>query len=115
MNRDRQTEAGRITSISDYLETGAENARTGKELCKELNITARDLTAAIERERRAGKPICASTDAKNPGYYLAADKGEMQRFCNSLFHRAGEIHKTRKACLASMESLPEREALYYGE
>lgn len=96
--------------ISDYLFTGAENAQSGREICRELGISARDLTQAIERERRAGKPICASTDAKNPGYYLAANKGEMQRFCNSLNHRAGEIHKTRRACIKAMESLPESEA-----
>lgn len=92
--------------IFEFLSEGAENARTGKDICKMLNITARDLTAAIERERRQGKPICASTDPKNPGYFLAANQAEMQRYCNSLYHRAGEIHATRRACLATMENLP---------
>ena len=92
--------------IFEFLAEGAENARTGKEICKALNITARDLTAAIERERRAGKPICASTDPKNPGYFLAANQEEMQRYCRSLYHRAGEIHKTRNACIKAMENLP---------
>lgn len=92
--------------IFEFLSEGAENARTGKVICKMLNITARDLTAAIERERRQGKPICASTDPKNPGYFLAANQAEMQRYCNSLYHRAGEIHATRRACLATMENLP---------
>lgn len=114
MNKHRQNEAGQIMSICDYLAIGADNARTGKEICKAANLSQRDLTLLIERERRAGKPIYASTAAKNPGYYLAADKGEMQRFCNSLFHRAGEIHKTRKACLATMDTLPESEAANYG-
>ena len=92
--------------IFEYLAEGAENARTGKEICKALNITARDLTAAIERERREGKPICASTDPKNPGYFLAANQEEMQRYCRSLYHRAGEIHKTRNACMKTIEDLP---------
>lgn len=100
--------------ISDYLFIGAENARTGKEICNLLGIKARDLTVAIERERRQGKPICASTDAKNPGYFLAADKAEMERFCESLKHRAGEIHKTRRACMKSIAHLPESEAANYG-
>lgn len=91
--------------IYEILSEGAENARTGKEICKALNITARDLTLAIERERRAGKPICASTGS-TPGYFLAANREEMQRFCNSLYHRAGEIHKTRNACMKAMEDLP---------
>ena len=77
--------------IFEVLAEGAENARTGKEICKLLNITARDLTAAIERERRQGQPICASTGS-NPGYFLAANQEEMQHYSRSLLHRAGEIH-----------------------
>lgn len=95
--------------IFEILTEGAENARTGKEICKLLNITARDLTLAIERERRAGKPICAATGS-NPGYFLAANQEEMQRYCNSLMHRAGEIHKTRRACIKTMAKLPAGEA-----
>jgi hypothetical protein len=91
--------------IHEYLSEGAENARTSKELCRMLNIGHRDLTQAIERERRQGKPICASS-GNNPGYYLAANQQEMQRYCNSLYHRAGEIHATRKACLDTLDSLP---------
>lgn len=106
--KNRQTQAtGQIVTVSNHLPTGAENAITGTEICAMLNISQRELTSAIERERRAGKPICASTD-RQPGYFLAADKGEMQRFCKSLFHRAGEIHKTRKACMATIDSLPEK-------
>ena len=33
----RQENTGRIMNISDYLLTGAENARTGKEICKAAN------------------------------------------------------------------------------
>ena len=95
--------------IFEVLAEGAENARTGKEICKLLNITACDLTAAIERERRQGQPICASTGS-TPGYFLAANQDEMQRYCNSLMHRAGEIHKTRRACIKTIPKLPAGEA-----
>ncbi len=91
--------------IFEILAEGAENARTGKEICKLLSITARDLTAAIEKERRMGQPICASTGS-NPGYYLAINQAEMQRYCRSLLHRAEEIHKTRNACVKTIERLP---------
>ena len=91
--------------IADILTEGAENARTGREICGLLDISPRELTAAIERERRAGKPICASTGS-NPGYFLAANQEEMQRYCKSLLHRAGEIHKTRQACIKTMGNLP---------
>lgn len=91
--------------IAEILTEGKENARTGRELRNLLHITARDLTAAIEKERRDGQPICASTGS-NPGYYLAADKEEMQQYCNSLMRRAGEIHKTRRACIKTIAKLP---------
>lgn len=94
--------------IQEILLPGAENALTGREICKLLHITARDLTQAVERERREGAPICAST-GNRPGYYLAADRREMDRYCRSLFHRAGEIHKTRKACIKTMAQLPDAE------
>lgn len=95
--------------IHEILLEGQENAMSGRQICALLHLSARDVTKAVEVERRAGYPICASTDAKNPGYYLAQDKGEMERFCERLQHRAGEIHKTRRACLATLPDLPESE------
>ena len=95
--------------IESILQTGAANAISGKDLCRILNINMRELTLSIAKERQQGAPICASSDLKRPGYYLAADKGEMQRYCNSLHHRAGEIHRARNACLKAMEKLPESE------
>ena len=92
--------------ITEFLSKGAENAQTSREICNLLGLTIRELTAAVEQERRAGKPICAST-GRNPGYFLAANRGEMESYCNSLLHRASEIHKTRKACMETIESLPE--------
>lgn len=92
--------------ITEVLAEGAENARTSKEICNLLNITIRELTHAVARERRAGAPICAGTGTIK-GYFLAASQDEMQRYCNSLLHRAGEIHKTRAACIKTMEQLPQ--------
>ena len=71
-----------------------------------LGCTIRELTIAIERERRAGVPICAHSGS-NPGYYLAASKEEMQEYCDSLAHRAGELDKTRTACIETLPKLPE--------
>lgn len=97
--------------IHELLNAGAENAINGRDLCTLLNINRRDLQAAVNRERRAGQPICANTGSGHnaAGYFLAANKEEMQTYCNSLQHRAGEIHRTRKACLSLMDTLPERE------
>lgn len=95
--------------VYEVLLKGRENAITGKEICSILDIKARDLTAAIERERREGKAICASTGS-NPGYFIAANREEMERYCNALYRRAGEIFKTRAACMGTIEQLPARAA-----
>ena len=94
--------------IHEFLKTGAENATTGRELATLLNCDIRDITAAIERERRAGYPICASSGGDNPGYYLAADKEELQRYCNMMHRRAAELYKTRQALLKVLKQLPEK-------
>lgn len=91
--------------IYEVLAEGADNAKTGKEICQQLRMNPRELTATIEQERRAGYPICASTGT-NPGYYLAANKEEMQRYCAALAHRADEITETRRACIETIQHLP---------
>ena len=90
--------------VSTFLFEGKENAQRANYLCKQLNLTPRQLTLAIEAERRSGAPICA-TCGKNPGYYLAANKEEMQEYCKKLKNRAIEIFKTRKACQETIEKL----------
>lgn len=91
--------------IHEYLSEGRENARTGRELAKMFDCDTRTITEQIERERRAGQPICASTDPENPGYYLTADPDELQSYCNRLYHRGGELFKTRRALLETLEKL----------
>lgn len=92
--------------IYEILAEGAENAKTGKEICNLLGLTVREMTLAIEKERRAGYPICANTHGIR-GYFLAANQYEMQTYCKSLLHRAGEIHKTHSACMKTLENLPQ--------
>lgn len=82
--------------IQELLSPGKDNARTAKELARALKCTNRDITAAIERERRNGAAICASCGSV-PGYYLAANAEELETYCNRLKSRAIEIFKTRKA------------------
>ena len=97
--------------VTEYLFIGKKHARTGKELAAVLHCDVRDITADIERERRQGKPIIASCDPVNPGYYLAETAEELQQYCSKLRHRAGEIHKTRSALLETAQTLPaEQEA-----
>ena len=85
--------------IFEMLDTGEQNARTARELAKVLNTDRRQISSLVEQERRAGKPICATCDSKTPGYYIPATREDMERYCRQLQHRAGEIFKTRAACL----------------
>ena len=93
--------------IADILFKGAEHPTTAKALCRLTGFGHRELTAQIERERRQGQPICASCDNTRPGYYLAADRNEMQRYCGRLSHRLKEIAETLQGCRSSLEQLPE--------
>lgn len=83
--------------ISDYLPTGRENAITADEIKNRTGLKRRAVTKSIQRERLAGKPICATNDIHNPGYYLADNPAEVQRYIDSLDRRVREIRKTRSA------------------
>ena len=96
--------------ITDYLRTGAENAKTARELAAQIDCNPRNISEWIEQERRKGQPICANCDAKHPGYYLAESADEIEAYCKHLHGRAGEIYKTRAALLETAKTLREAEA-----
>ena len=95
--------------IYELLDTGEGNARTARELAKLLGVDRRAVSSLVEQERRAGRPICATCDSKTPGYFIPATREDMERYCGQLQHRAGEIFKTRAACLETLDSLPAAE------
>lgn len=97
--------------VTDVLGKGAGNAQTGRDICLIMNVSKRELTKAIERERRAGAPICANTSGPCPGYFLAGTREELARYCDSLKRRAAEIEETRAACMESIANIPESEIL----
>lgn len=92
--------------VFELLDTGEQNARSARELAKLIGTNRRSISILVERERRAGKPICATCDSKTPGYYIPATREDMERYCKRLHHRAGEIFKTRAACLETLDTLP---------
>lgn len=91
--------------ISDYLPTGRENAITADEIKTRTGLKRRDITRSIQRERLAGKPICATNDSHNPGYFLTDDPAELQRYITSLDRRVREIRKTRSAMQKTMHRI----------
>lgn len=98
-----------MQTITDVLPTGKANAVSSTYLCSLLGVDKRALTAAIERERRAGIPICATCSQSAPGYYLAENSEEMEEYCRSLQHRIDEISGTLAACRRTVDILSESE------
>ena len=98
--------------IHEVLHTGAGNPTTGRELADLFSCDIRNITERIESERREGYPICANSNGGNAGYYLAADREELDTYCRRLNKRAGELHKTRKYLLKAMEQMPNQFPFY---
>ena len=93
--------------IYELLPVGKANPRSGKELAQALNCDIRDITEQISRERRAGLPICASSNARKPGYYIAETPEELQQYCDALKGRAIEVFKTRQALVKILKKIQE--------
>ncbi len=88
--------------LSRALPTGAGNALPGRELQRLLGLRSlRDVSALVERARRAGVPVCASCDGHNPGYFLPATVDELERYLRSLRGRCREVART----LEGLESI----------
>lgn len=85
--------------IAEYLGTGKANAVTAETLAQMLGCSQRDISQGVERERRAGFPICASCDASSPGYFLPEGPGELALYVASLNRRL----RSTRLTLASME------------
>ena len=87
-------------SIADLLGVGRENAITRRDLERLTGLAPREVSLAVERERRSGVPILAD----GSGYYLPASHDERAACVRSLRHRAREIMTTARALeLAGMD------------
>ncbi len=82
--------------VSRNLHRGRASAIPGHQLVEQLGFAdGRTLTQAIERERRAGIPICAAC-GDTPGYYLAESPDELEAYLRSLDRRLRSVGMTRK-------------------
>ena len=100
--------------VFELLGTGRQAAKTGRELARLLNCDIRTVTEQIERERRAGKPICAAMQGQQ-GYYLAETQEDLQQYCAAIKRRAVELFITRQALIAVLKQLPGAEGVNNGE
>ena len=80
-------------SIADLLGVGRENAITRRDLERLTGLAPREVSLAVERERRSGVPILAD----GSGYYLPSSHDERAACVRSLRHRAREILITARA------------------
>lgn len=95
--------------IAEILKSGEKNAMTGRELAQRCGVDIRTITDQIEKERRAGQPICARSRGENCGYFLAETQEELNEYCEAIRKRAGEMFKTRRALLDVKDKLPKAE------
>lgn len=91
--------------IAEILRDGERNAMTGRELAQRCGLDIRTITEQIERERRAGQPICAKTRGERCGYFLAETQEELDQYCEDIRQRAVELFKTRRALLSIKDQL----------
>ena len=85
--------------IAGLLPVGKDNAISTKELVRITGCSSsRDLQQRISEERRAGAIICSSTTG---GYFIPANREEMQEFYMVLKNRArntlGVLKSVRRA------------------
>ena len=99
--------------VYKYLFKGKENAIPGKKLVELLGLKdLRELTQIIERERKDGRPICASTDANSPGYYLADGPDELWEYIKSLGRRLHNIGITRKHLEDTLDNMTGQDRMW---
>lgn len=83
--------------IWELLPTGKRNKMSAAALMSATGIkTARELSAAVQRERMAGRVIC-STKADGGGYYRAANAAEAQEFIDTFTGEAKALFAMQKA------------------
>ena len=76
-----------VTDYSKILPTGRENAMPREEVAARVGFASvRALQQDISQSRRAGQPICSTTQAGG-GYYMAANRGELLQFVQSMERR----------------------------
>lgn len=96
--------------IFELLSEGKENATPATELMAITGADRRSIVAAVERERREGRPICASCDPGNYGYFLPKDAEELEAYCKQLKSRATNLFKTRQALINVLKQISEQQS-----
>ena len=93
-NKQFITHRGTIASV---LCTGKQNALTGREIRRILDLrNTREVTSRVETERQGGAVICATT-GRTPGYFIPANLNELEEYNRSLHRRIKNVTATLDA------------------
>lgn len=84
--------SGRIWPL---LGIGADNAVSRSMLASMLGTSERDIRRLVNRERRAGLPICSDTE--RAGYFRPATLADVERFARSMERRARHTAQVAEA------------------
>lgn len=83
-------------ALQAILPKEKENAMTATELAALTGVDPRQITREIQRIRRGGVPVCASS-GEMPGYWISEDPREVEQYCKTLDRRLKNIRATREA------------------
>ena len=78
-------------TILELLQEGVQNAITAKELAKYYNCDTRNITRTIHNLRAKGEVILSNNIGRTYGYYLPADRAEVERFAKTMHSRLKNI------------------------
>ena len=88
--------------IKELLNAGIKNKTTKAELITVLGLSERDLVRQVHNERKAGALIL-STTANGGGYYLPANKAEINDYVKSMENRAVNTFIAIRAARAALK------------
>ena len=94
--------------ILEYLSKGKENAVSTPMLCDMTGLDVRGLRAAVARERLAGEIILSSSRG---GYYIPADRGEVEEFVKTLDGKGRSIMCALKSARRYLKSTAPKDSM----
>ena len=78
-------------TIMELLQEGEKNSISAKELAKYYNCDTRSITQEIHNLRRSGKVILSVNTGVNKGFFLPADRAEVEGFAKTMHSRLKQI------------------------
>lgn len=78
-------------TIMELLQEGRENAITAEEIAKYYHCNSRNITRTIHNLRANGEVILSNNVGRTCGYYLPANRAEVERFARTMHSRLKNI------------------------